>query len=293
MFKVQCSKFQVQSSMFKEYNIAAGVKAFSTTRKGGVSQGNYGEFNINEYCGDNPAHVAENRKQLAAELGISTDHIIMPHQVHGVEVRQVAGEFLTMPENIRKMVLEGVDAVMTNQKGVCVGVSTADCIPVLLYDEEHHAVAAIHAGWRGTLARIVHKTIQEMKFSYNTAPKKLKAVIGPGISLENFEVGDEVYEQFEQAAFPMKEIAEQRPNAAFSADAADRERLAAEGNVVQPMKWHINLPLCNKQILMHCGVPEENIQDCGICTFAHSDEYFSARKLGTESGRIYTAIMLS
>lgn len=213
-------------------------------------------------------------------------------QVHGVEVRNIAGEFLTMPENIRKMVLEGVDAVMTDQKGVCIGVSTADCIPVLLYDEEHHAVAAIHAGWRGTLARIVHKTIQEMAFTYHTDPKKLKAVIGPGISLDHFEVGDEVYEAFEQAAFPMEEIAEQRPNAAFSVDPAERERLAAEGNIVQPLKWHLNLPLCNRQILLHCGVAEENIQDCGICTFAHSDEYFSARKLGTESGRIYTGILL-
>ena len=213
--------------MIKEYQVAAGVMAFSTTRKGGVSQGNYGEFNINEYCGDFAEHVAENRKRLATELGIDTAHIIMPHQVHGVEVRNIAGEFLTMPENIRKMVLEGVDAVMTDQKGVCIGVSTADCIPVLLYDEEHHAVAAIHAGWRGTLARIVHKTIQEMAFTYHTDPKKLKAVIGPGISLDHFEVGDEVYEAFEQAAFPMEEIAEQRPNAAFSVDPAERERLAA------------------------------------------------------------------
>ena len=217
--------------MIKEYQVAAGVMAFSTTRKGGVSQGNYGEFNINEYCGDFAEHVAENRKRLATELGIDTAHIIMPHQVHGVEVRNIAGEFLTMPENIRKMVLEGVDAVMTDQKGVCIGVSTADCIPVLLYDEEHHAVAAIHAGWRGTLARIVHKTIQEMAFTYHTEPKKLKAVIGPGISFDHFEVGDEVYEAFEQAAFPMKEIAEQRPNAAFSVDPAERERLAAEGNI--------------------------------------------------------------
>ena len=142
------------------------------------------------------------------------------------------------------------------------------------------------------LARIVHKTIQEMAFTYHTDPKKLKAVIGPGISLDHFEVGDEVYEAFEQAAFPMEEIAEQRPNAAFSVDPAERERLAAEGNIVQPLKWHLNLPLCNKQILLHCGVAEENIQDCGICTFAHSDEYFSARKLGIESGRIYTGIML-
>lgn len=278
--------------MIKEYQVAAGVMAFSTIRKGGVSQGNYGEFNINEYYGDFAEHVAENRKRLATELGIDTAHIIMPHQVHGVEVRNIAGEFLTMPENIRKMVLEGVDAVMTDQKGVCIGVSTADCIPVLLYDEEHHAVAAIHAGWRGTLARIVHKTIQEMAFTYHTDPKKLKAVIGPGISLDHFEVGDEVYEAFEQAAFPMEEIAEQRPNAAFSVDPAERERLAAEGNIVQPLKWHLNLPLCNRQILLHCGVAEENIQDCGICTFAHSDEYFSARKLGIESGRIYTGILL-
>ena len=257
-----------------------------------MSQGNYSEFNINDYCGDCAEHVAENRRKLADELGISIDHIILPHQVHGVEVRQVAGDYFSMPENIRKMILEGVDAVMTNEKGVCIGVSTADCIPILLYDEEHHAVAAIHAGWRGTLARIVHKTIQEMAFAYHTEPKKLKAVIGPGISLEHFEVGDEVYEAFEQAAFPMEEIAEQRPNAAFSVDVAERERLAAEGNIVQPLKWHINLPLCNKQILLHCGVAEENIQDCGICTFAHSDEFFSARKLGIESGRIYTGILM-
>ena len=278
--------------MNKEYHIAEGVTAFSTTRKGGVSQGNYSEFNINGFCGDCAEHVAENRRKLADELGISIDHIILPHQVHGVEVRQVAGDYFSMPENIRKIILEGVDAVMTNEKGVCIGVSTADCIPILLYDEEHHAVAAIHAGWRGTLARIVHKTIQEMAFAYHTEPKKLKAVIGPGISLEYFEVGDEVYEAFEQAAFPMEEIAEQRPNAAFSVDIAERERLAAEGNIVQPLKWHINLPLCNKQILLHCGVAEENIQDCGICTFAHSDEFFSARKLGIESGRIYTGILM-
>ena len=83
-----------------------------------------------------------------------------------------------------------------------------------------------------------------------------------------------------------KEIAEQRPDAAFSVKIlAERERLAAEGNIVQPLKWHLNLPLCNRQILLHCGVVEENIQDCGICTFAHSDEYFSVRKLGIESGR--------
>ena len=280
------------NNMLKEYSIADGVLAFSTTRKGGVSEGSYGEFNINEYCGDEPENVVENRKRLAQELGIATDHIIMPHQVHEVEVRQITAEYFSMPESNRKMVLEGVDAVMTDQKGVCVGVSTADCIPVLLYDEVHHVVAAIHAGWRGTLARIVAKTIREMAFAYKTEPKNLKAVIGPGISLDNFEVGDEVYEAFEQEAFPMDKIAEQRPNAAFHADAAERNRLAAEGNIEQPLKWHINLPLSNKLILLNLGVKDENILMSDICTYAHSDEYFSARKLGVNSGRIYTAIML-
>ncbi len=257
-------------TMLKEYTIAEGVKAFTTTRKGGVSQGNYGEFNINEYCGDVPEHVAENRKLLATELGLDVERILMPHQVHGVEVRQIAAEFLPLPANIRKMVLEGVDALMTDQKNICIGVSTADCIPVLLYDEEHQAIAAIHAGWRGTVQRIVHKVVQEMTFAYHTDPKKLKAVIGPGISLDNFEVGDEVYEEFQQAAFEMDKIAEQRP----------------------PRKWHINLPLCNQHVLEHVGVKPENIQMSGICTYAHSDEYFSARRLGVESGRLYTGIFL-
>ena len=88
---------------------------------------------------------------------------------------------------------------MTNESNVCIGVSTADCIPILLYDTEHHAAAAIHAGWRGTVKHIVMKTIKEMGVVFNSVPQNLKAVIGPGISLDNFEVGDEVYEKFANA----------------------------------------------------------------------------------------------
>ena len=260
--------------MIKEYTVADGVLAFSTTRKGGVSEGNYGEFNINEYCGDKPDHIAANRKLLADQIGISESHIVMAHQVHGVEVRQVTSELLALSGDVRQSMLEGVDALMTDVAGVCIGVSTADCIPVLLYDEAHHAVAAIHAGWRGTVARIVQKTVQEMVSAYGTAPEGLKAVIGPGISLDNFEVGDEVYDQFEQAAFDMASIAGRRPA------------------VSQPLKWHLDLPLCNQQILRQVGVRKENVFMADICTYAHSDEYFSARKLGIASGRIFTAILL-
>ncbi|WP_299271647.1 peptidoglycan editing factor PgeF [uncultured Prevotella sp.] len=265
------------------YNLSDDVKAFSTTRHGGVSEGNYASLNINEYCGDSKANTDANRLLLANELGIDANHIIMPHQTHGVESRIIGEEFATLPDGVKKMLLEGVDAVMTNIPGMCIGVSTADCIPVLLYDEEHHAAAAIHAGWRGTQARIVHKAVQEMRMAYQTDPTKLKAVIGPGISLDNFEVGDEVYAAFEQAAFDMSTIAEERikrnPNADDPAKAFER-------------KWHINLPLANIQMLTHNGVDEANIINTGICTFDNADNYFSARRLGIESGRIYTGIII-
>ena len=265
------------------YNLSDDVKAFSTTRHGGVSEGNYASLNINEYCGDSKANTDANRLLLANELGIDANHIIMPHQTHGVESRIIGEEFANLPDGVKKMLLEGVDAVMTNIPGMCIGVSTADCIPVLLYDEEHHAAAAIHAGWRGTQARIVHKAVQEMRMAYQTDPTKLKAVIGPGISLDNFEVGDEVYAAFEQAAFDMSTIAEERikrnPNADDPAKAFER-------------KWHINLPLANIQMLTHNGVDEANIINTGICTFDNADNYFSARRLGIESGRIYTGIII-
>lgn len=260
--------------MINEYTIADGVLAFSTTRNGGVSEGYYSEFNINDFCGDNPEHIVVNRKLLADKIGVVEGHFVMAHQVHGVEVKKVDAELFSLSEDARKETLDGFDALMTDETGICIGVSTADCIPVLLYDEAHHAVAAIHAGWRGTVARIVLKTVQKMISAYHTDPKDLKAVVGPGISLANFEVGDEVYEQFKQAAFDMNLIAEQRP-------ATD-----------QPLKWHISLPLCNQLTLQKAGVKEENIFQSGICTYDRSEEYFSARKLGIKSGRIFTAIML-
>ena len=114
------------------YNIADGVCAFSTTRHGGTSEGNYASLNINPYCGDKPEHVAANRTLLAAELGISTDRLILPHQTHGTETRIIGPEFCALPERIRQMLLEGVDALLTNVEGVCIGVSTADCIPAAL-----------------------------------------------------------------------------------------------------------------------------------------------------------------
>ena len=266
----------MNSPQLLSYTLAPDVTAFSTTRHGGASQGNYGEFNINEYCGDEPDAIGKNRQALASKLDIPETHIIMPHQTHGIEVRQIAADFMHLPANIQRMVLEGVDAVMTNMRGVCIGVSTADCIPVLLYDPLHDAVCAVHAGWRGTVARIVMKAVTEMRLAYGSQPANLKAVIGPGISLDAFEVGNEVYEEFANANFEMEPISRQQK---------------VEGTDFE-FKWHVDLKECNLRQLLQCGVAAENIEVSDICTYANAADYFSARRLGTNSGRIFSGVML-
>lgn len=251
-----------------DHDMAVGVRAFSTTRKGGCSQGNYGEFNINYYCGDKRECIEANRLSLCRLLGIETERLVYPHQVHGVEVRVVDEAFLALDQRQRAEVLEGVDAVMTRLPAVCIGVSTADCIPVLLYDMEQRAVCAIHAGWRGTVRRIVVQAVQTMAGTYGTRPSMLQAVIGPGISLEHFEVGEEVHEAFRVAGFDMAAVARRHD------------------------KWHIDLWEANRLLLMECGVCPDNIQTAGVCTYAHADQFFSARRLGIDSGRIFSGIML-
>ena len=252
------------------------VVAFSTTRHGGASQGRYGELNINPYCGDDSAAISYNRAALCAKLGIDDVHLVLPHQVHGTKCLNVDAALLCSTPSRRQQRLEGYDALMTNLKGVCIGVSTADCIPVLIHDPQRHAVAAIHAGWRGTVARIVEKSLRAMKANYGTEASEAVAIIGPGISLRNFEVGQEVYDAFAAAGFEMQDIAQRFP---CKADPGKE-------------KWHIDLPLCNKLQLTRSGVMEQNIVCSGICTYDNADDFFSARRLGIDSGRIYTGIMI-
>ena len=248
------------------YDISPDVTAFSTTRHGGYGSGVYGEFNINRYCGDDETCIDNNAEALSLELNVKKDDIIMPHQTHGTEVMQIAKDFISLHGNVKKMILEGVDALITDVKGLCIGVSTADCIPILIYDEAHHAAAAVHAGWRGTVKRIAMKAVSAMRVTYGSRPEDLTAVIGPGISLEAFEVGDEVYEEFASAGFCMADISRRYD------------------------KWHIDLPECNRSQLSAAGVSD--IRMTGICTYNNSADFFSARRLGVASGRIFTGIIL-
>jgi len=249
------------------YDMGSGVVAFSSTRHGGCSKDNYAAFNINHYCGDQEEDIRSNRNALCTVLGISDDRLVMPHQIHLTKVAKIDEAFLSLTASGRQEVLEGVDALMTNLCDVCIGVSTADCIPVLLYDPDHHAVCAIHAGWRGTVKRIVVKAVEAMKAAYGTRPHQLMAQIGPGIHLDSFEVGDEVYEAFVLEGFDMSAIS------------------------IRKQKWHIDLPECNRLQLTASGVEPQHIKVSSVCTYQQADDYFSARRLGINSGRIFTGIL--
>jgi polyphenol oxidase len=252
--------------VLKKYDMTENAVAFSTTRHGGYSKGNYASFNANLFCGDNEADVKRNRLTLCEVIGISEDRLFLPHQTHGTIIRMIDERFLNMSDEQQKNELESVDGLMTDVRGVCVSVSTADCIPILLYDDQHHACCAVHAGWRGTVKRIVEKAVAEMTANYSTNPAMLHVCIGPGISLENFEIGDDVWQKFYNAGFEMERISRKYE------------------------KWHIDLWECNRIQLASVGVNPRNIQVAGICTFSHADEFFSARKLTIQSGRILTGI---
>ena len=186
-------------------------------------------------------------------LGLRLEELALPRQVHSDHV-------CWMSEAGRP---EATDAVITDKPGLCACVKTADCIPVLLYDTHQRIVAAAHAGWRGTVSRIVQKTIRQMQ---PHSPADLHAIIGPGISLEWFEVGDEVYEAFRAAGFPMERIA---------------KRVEA---------WHIDLWEANRWLLEQEGVKDIYIQ--GTCTRA-CDDFYSARRETINTGRNYNGIFIN
>ena len=237
------------------------ISCFSTTRHGGCSEGDYASFNCTWYCGDKQEHVQKNLEILCGLLPQKPVKLVIPHQTHSVCVKVV--DVSTPAE-----ALEGVDAVITQQPGCCLCISTADCIPVLLYDQRHQVVAAVHAGWRGTVGRIVEKCMEKMHTEFGTVGADVVACIGPGISLDAFEVGDEVYEAFAEASFAMEKIARKEA------------------------KWHLDLWEANRMQLLEKGVPDAQIEVAGICTYTNYEHFFSARRLGIRSGRILSGIMI-
>lgn len=256
----------IKYNIFEPYN---EIAHFCTSREGGVSVGNYASWNLSPFSGDNANHIAENQRILCNQLGIGIENLIIPQQTHETVIREINDTFLRLPNNEKTSYLYGVDAMMTDLKRVCIGITTADCVPLLFFDPRLKVIAAAHAGWRGTCGRIAEKTIKTMAERYGCNPSDIRATIGPSISSSVYEVGNDVVTNFENAGFDIEKIFEKRNDSIF-----------------------LDLWTANQQSLENAGILPENIEIAGLCTYTEQERFFSARRLGLKSGRMLSGIML-
>lgn len=229
------------------------VIAAQSTRLGGVSEGPFDSMNLGLSVKDQEKNVLKNRELFFGGLGIKLEQLALSHQVHENKV-------LLVNEPGRR---EGYDAQITNKPNVFVAVSIADCTPILIHDEKNNAVAAIHAGWRGTVGKIVLNSLELMHKNFGTEGKDCKAFIGACISYENFEVGDEVAVNFDSS---LKRFNEQKE------------------------KWFVNLKKANQKQLLDFGVLENNVEVSDFCTVGNNNTFFSHRKEKGVTGRMMAVI---
>ena len=180
-----------------------------------------------------------------------------------VTLRQIHSDSVVNARGLRDREREG-DALVTDEIGTSIAVRTADCVPILLLDAKHRAVAAVHAGWRGTAAGVVQRAIARMRSDFETHAQDLYAAMGPCIRGCCYEVGHEVVEQF--------------------ADAAVYEYSAATG------KYRLNVAEANRRQMKTAGVSADHIFDSGLCTTCESAQFFSYRREPKNPGRMLAAI---
>lgn len=220
-----------------------------STRQGGLSAVPYASLNLGLYTQDDAAIVQQNRDHFFAQMPCTEASVAGMHQVHGSEVLRVdqAGQYA------------GYDALMTNTKGLFLTVTVADCTPILIYDPLHKAVAAIHAGWRGTVAGIGPKALLAMQDHFGTDPTQCYAYVGTCIDECSFEVDADVADHF---------------GSAFKRWDAKKE------------KFFIDLKAANANSLSEQGIPMAQIETSPYSTVLHNEDYFSYRKEKGQCGRM-------
>ncbi len=260
----------IQLITYNNLNKHAGsIVHFTTTRQGGVSAGEYNSLNLGLYTSDNPQNIETNRKILCDTLGIASAQLITACQTHGTSIKHIDHKHLNLTPGEQKAALQGYDALVCNIPQICITATTADCVPILLYDTRNNAIASIHSGWRSTLSNISQQTITYMQQHFGTQPVNLVASIGACISRQMYEVGHDLYSQFTRKDFDMDII--------FS--------YLKAGKYLFDIRKTVYLQL------QQAGVSD--IEVSNHCTFSDEDLFFSARRQGTASGRMLSGIMLS
>jgi YfiH family protein len=244
---------------FDQLGTEAGVKHFVSDR------GPYGgekEFTLSYSSSPDREEIRQNRHRIAAALGITGSRLFFPSQVHKTRIVQVA-------EDTPVAELMETDALITNKRGIGLAVMSADCVPIILYDKQNQAIGAIHSGWRGTVARILEKTLHEMQRVYGTQGADIIAGIGPSVCQDSYEVGEEVVQAVDHA---------------FGKD---------QGLMIpQPEgKAKLDLWKANALQLLAFGVPATRIEVSNLCTVKNNNYFFSARR--QDAGRFAAGIVLA
>ena len=267
------------------------VHAFST-RHGGVSPGYGGNsLNLGFTQHDSRPAVERNRELFLKELDVVNGRRSWPlvslRQIHSDLIHRVDRKLLDL---VPAEPLAG-DGMVTDTPGLVLAVQTADCLPIILVDRKRRAVGVFHAGWRGTVKRIVEKGVGEMRKHFESDPRNLVAAIGPGVQGCCYEVGEEVRAKFEAqfayASSLFRQVKESDPV---------REKYPllfltarAPGHSELPVKLFLDLVEANRRQLLDAGVMSKNIEAVGPCTACHTELLFSYRAEKGITGRMMAA----
>jgi polyphenol oxidase len=275
------------------------VHGFST-RPGGASKltastgapqtRNHRVLNLGFTEWDSRARVLENRKNFFRAIGADKLRAVTLRQIHSDSVHRADSSNANAKEAPQG------DALFTRDAGILLAVQTADCIPILLADTKRRAIAAIHAGWRGTLRRIAAKTLGRMQMEFGTRPEDVIAALGPGIGRCCYEVGSEVARDFD-AQFPNAREWFDGPFDALASGENDPNWLPwltmkPPGHQPPPLRVHLDLIAANRAILASAGIPGRQISSSDFCTACRTDLLFSYRRERT-TGRMIAAIGIS
>jgi len=248
--------FYQSEQMLGFSELAHGV----TTRHGGTSPAPFDTLNLSAYVGDEPAHVDENLNRVHHALHLDRRATVDAAQGQADRVAVIT-------EAERGSRIQSVDGLVTNRPGIPLMLRFADCVPILLYDPTHHAIGIAHAGWRGTVGKVLTNTVAAMQTAYNTQPEQLIACIGPSIGPCCYEIGQDVSDRVESAF-------------------GDTASLLLHRNG----SLHLDLWQANAVQLRALGV--RHIEIAGICTADHTEDLYSWRREQAHTGRFAALIGL-
>lgn len=250
--------------------VTNGVTAVFSSRIGGFSSGAYESLNLALHTEDDSDVVVNNRKIFCKNIGLDHKKLVAGEQVHGDKVYVVKDKDKGRGATSFSNCISGVDALITNKKGVPLISFYADCVPLFILDLKKEVIGLAHAGWKGTLLKIGNKTITRMNEYFGTLPGDCWVGIGPSISRDNYEVDDKVVNKFKRIFSDWRKLVVCKDNGYYNLD----------------------LKLSNYLLFRDIGVPEEQIIVSDYCTFKDKDLFYSYRRDNGKTGRMASIISL-